>query len=168
MDRWWWKMWKRYMCYICVIYVLWDVMGKPQASHPSIHAMDCIISHRSPASTRPRDTGLKLLSSTGSFGSVGFNRSCAWPMTFAEPPTSTFTPQLQTTPRCVPFWKIDVLICFIYCTCYLLLFIVQQFENVFLSLSIDRHLSTHVNTKTCSFMFHFRRISSLSLQTTTM
>ena len=59
------------------------------ASHPSIHAMDCIISHRSPASTRPRDTGLKLLSSTGSFGSVGFNRSCAWPITFAEPPTST-------------------------------------------------------------------------------
>ena len=77
-------------------------------------------------------------------------------------------PQLQTTPRCVPFWKIDVLWCFIYCTCDLLLFIVQQFENVFLSLSIDRHLSTHVNTKTCSFMFHFRRISSRSLQTTTM
>ena len=43
------------------------------------------------ASTRPRDTGLKFPSSitTDSFGSVGFKRSCPWPMSLAEPPTST-------------------------------------------------------------------------------
>ena len=157
MDRWWWKMWKRYMTRYMCYGMSWALPPIPALSHRSIGPQPPLVpATLDLSSSRATRAPLAPWGSTGAVHGQWLSPS------HPHPPV----PRLQTTPRCVPFWKIDVL--FIVHVIYIYLLYSNLRTCTSLSLSIDRHLPTHVNTKTCSFMFHFRRISSRSLQTTTM